>query len=205
MWLLSDIFHNFLLEFFQWIETITSQGTKEQQQKWIPPARELKLLPAFAMTELGHSSFLRGAETIATFDEATDEFIIHSPTLTSTKCWQGFAGVSATHALVLANTSLKQQKHAGIQTFVVPLRDPQTGLALPGISIGDMGPKIGLNAMDNGWIQFDHVRVPRENMMMRWAVVERNGDFAAPPNPAIAYASTITERVCIKSHFDHCR
>jgi hypothetical protein len=37
------------------------------------------------MTELGHGSNVPGLETTATFDEASDQFIIHTPTLTATK------------------------------------------------------------------------------------------------------------------------
>ena len=37
------------------------------------------------MTEIGHGSNVPGLETTATFDEASDQFIIHTPTLTATK------------------------------------------------------------------------------------------------------------------------
>jgi acyl-CoA oxidase len=47
--------------------------------------------------KLGVSSFLRGLETTATYDKASDEFVIHSPTLTATKWWIGMAGETATH------------------------------------------------------------------------------------------------------------
>eukprot|EP01118_Nematostelium_gracile_P010479 TRINITY_DN3616_c0_g1_i1.p1 TRINITY_DN3616_c0_g1~~TRINITY_DN3616_c0_g1_i1.p1 ORF type:complete len:493 (+),score=109.56 TRINITY_DN3616_c0_g1_i1:682-2160(+) len=79
--------------------------------------------------------------------------------------------------------------------FIVPLRDPKTGSALPGVSVGDLGSKLGRNGLDNGWIQFSHVRIPRENMLAKWAQVSRNGTFTPPPNPALVYGSTITERV----------
>jgi len=45
-----------------------------------------------------HGSNVPGLETTATFDPATDEFIIHTPTLTATKWWIGGAAHSATHA-----------------------------------------------------------------------------------------------------------
>ena len=34
-------------------------------------------------------TYLRGIETTATYDPNSEEFIIHSPTLTSTKWWPG--------------------------------------------------------------------------------------------------------------------
>jgi acyl-CoA oxidase len=41
-------------------------------------------------------------ETTATFDEKTDEFIIHTPTPTATKWWPGDMGRMANHAVVFA-------------------------------------------------------------------------------------------------------
>lgn len=40
---------------------------------------------SYAQTELGHGSNLRKLETTATFIQETDEFELHSPTLTSLK------------------------------------------------------------------------------------------------------------------------
>ena len=34
-------------------------------------------------------TFIRGVETIATYDKKTEEFVINSPTLTSFKWWPG--------------------------------------------------------------------------------------------------------------------
>ena len=41
------------------------------------------------MLFVGHGTFLRGLETTATYDKASQEFIIHSPTVTSLKWWPG--------------------------------------------------------------------------------------------------------------------
>ena len=40
-------------------------------------------------TELGHGTFIRGLETTATYDPETEEFVLHSPTLSSYKWWAG--------------------------------------------------------------------------------------------------------------------
>ena len=42
---------------------------------------------------------------------------------------------------------------------------------MAGVSVGDIGPKLGGNANDNGYLMLDHVRVPRENMLMRFSRV----------------------------------
>jgi hypothetical protein len=60
-------------------------------------------------------------------------------------------------------------KDYGPHAFVVPIRDMHTHLPLPGIKVGDIGPKFGYNGVDNGFLSFNHVRVPRDNMLMRFA------------------------------------
>ena len=49
----------------------------------------LQVIGTYAQTELGHGTFVRGLETTATFDVDTQQFVIHSPTLSSTKWWPG--------------------------------------------------------------------------------------------------------------------
>lgn len=67
------------------VPAIKGQGTDEQQQKWLPLAYRMQIIGCYAQTELGHGSNVQGLETTATFDPKTDEFIINSPTLTSSK------------------------------------------------------------------------------------------------------------------------
>lgn len=40
-----------------------------------------------------------------------------------------------------------------------------------GIEIGDIGPKFGFEEMDNGYLKLDNVRIPRENMLMKYSKV----------------------------------
>lgn len=44
-------------------------------------------------------------------------------------------------------------------------------LHLLGVTAGDIGPKMGFEHSDNGFLRLDHVRVPRENMLSRFAQV----------------------------------
>jgi acyl-CoA oxidase len=58
----------------------------------------------------------------------------------------------------------------------VPIRD-SAGKPLPGLTIVDMGVKLGLNGVDNAALKYNQVRVPRENMMNRYADVTPEGQF----------------------------
>lgn len=88
-------------------------------------------------------------------------------------------------------------KDHGIHIFYVPLRNPKDYSLLPGISIGDCGAKMGRNGIDNGWIQFSHVHIPRNYMLMRHAKVSKSGVFNQPPLAQIAYGALIAGRIPI--------
>lgn len=150
----------------------------------------------FAMTELGHGSNLPGLETTATFDEASDQFIIHTPTLTATKWWIGGAAHSATHSSVFAQLIVKGKRY-GTKCFVVPLRDPKTYELLPGINIGDIGKKMGRDGIDNGWIQFTNVRIPRGYMLQKHTKVSRTGEVKEPKLAQLTYGALLQGRVAM--------
>ena len=103
---------------------------------------------------------MAGIETTATFDLNTDEFVIHSPTVSSTKFWPGGLGLWANHALVFAKCLVDGNQY-GVQASIVPIRHMGTHIPLPGIKVGDLGTKLGYNSKDNGWLMFNQVRVPR--------------------------------------------
>ncbi|WFD28158.1 acyl-CoA oxidase [Malassezia nana] len=148
----------------------------------------------FGMTELAHGSNVQGIETTATFDENTDEFIIHTPNLGATKWWIGGAAHSATHCAVFARL-IVHGKDYGTKTFVVQLRNLDTYETLPGVTIGDIGKKMGRDGIDNGYIQFTYVRVPRAHMLMRHCQVTRDGQVTEPPMQQLAYGALLTGRV----------
>ena len=60
-------------------------------------------------------------------------------------------------------------------------RDPEGNL-MPGVEIGEIGPKVGPSETNIGYARFKHVRVPRFNMLSRGSSVDEHGVFhAAPP------------------------
>ncbi|WVO14615.1 hypothetical protein L204_102252 [Cryptococcus depauperatus] len=149
------------------------------------------VIGCFAMTELAHGSNVAGLETTATFDGETDEFILHTPHLGATKWWIGGAASTATHAAVFAQMVVGGKKH-GVKTFVVQLRDTKTFHLLPGITIGDIGKKMGRD--DNGYIQFTYVRVPRAHMLMKHTQVSRQGVVTEPPLAQLTYGALLGGR-----------
>lgn len=91
-----------LLHFGMFMSAIQKLGDDNQNKLWLDDVRKLKKLGCYAQTELGHGSNLAGLETTATLDKTTDEFVIHSPTVSSTKFWPGGLGLWANHAVVFA-------------------------------------------------------------------------------------------------------
>lgn len=81
------------------------------------------ILGCYLQTELGHGSNVSKLETTATFIPATQEFEIHSPTLTSTKWWIGALGKTSTHGVVQAKLLLPGGQDVGPHLFFVQLRD----------------------------------------------------------------------------------
>ena len=58
-------------------------------------------------------------------------------------------------------------ENQGIHAVMVRLRDDQLK-TIPGVTIEDMGHRMGLNGVDNAKLTFDNVRVPRENLLNKY-------------------------------------
>ena len=63
----------------------------------LPTSVDIQLIRG--RTELGHGSNVRGIECQAFWDQKTQEFVLHSPTLTASKWWNGTMGRTANHAI----------------------------------------------------------------------------------------------------------
>ncbi len=184
-----------LVDFGLFLNTIEGAGTEEQVSKYVNGVKNFELFGCFGMTELGNGSYLQSFETTATYDKNTEEFVIHSPTLTSIKWWIGGASQSATHAIIFAKL-ITDGIDNGTHSFIVKLRDDNFDV-LPGITVGDVGPKRGRNGLDNGWIQFDHFRIPRKQMLMKWSQVTKEGKYIPSEFPQLAYGALIGGRVFV--------
>ncbi|XP_075690063.1 peroxisomal acyl-coenzyme A oxidase 2 [Rhinoderma darwinii] len=176
------------------MKTIVALGTDEQIAKWLPLARNYKVLGTYAQTELGHGTYLRGLETTATFDPTTQEFIIDTPQITATKWWPGDLGKTCTHAVVLAQLHSNGKKY-GMHPFIVQVRSQEDHSPLPGISVGDIGPKMSFDNIDNGYLMMRNIRIPKENMLSRYSQVLPDGSYVKSGSDQINYFTMISVRV----------
>jgi acyl-CoA oxidase len=150
-------------------------GTERHHAAYLADLISLDVLGCFAMTETGHGSDVASLRTTATFDRDTDEFVINTPDVSARKEYIGNAARDGRLAVVFAQLITNGDTH-GVHAFVVPIRDTD-GNPLPGVRIEDCGLKAGLNGVDNGRLVFDQVRVPRDNLLNRYADVAADGSY----------------------------
>ncbi|KAJ2940648.1 hypothetical protein O0L34_g14755 [Tuta absoluta] len=187
----------FLLHLGMFVPSIMGQCTPEQQAHWLPRALSMQIIGTYAQTELGHGTFIRGLETTATYDPETEEFVLNSPTKTSYKWWAGGLGHTVNYCIVVAQLYTNGKCH-GTHPFMVQIRDEETHMPLPGIKVGDIGPRMGFSTADNGFLGFEHVRIPRENMMMKNAQVLKDGTYVkVAKHEKLTYGTMVFVRVTL--------
>lgn len=166
------------------------------------------------IAEMGHGTFIRGLETTSTYDPKTKEFVIHSPTITAYKVnneqmseakfifylfpkwWPGGLGHTVNYAIVFAQL-YSLGKHHGLHPFIVQLREEETHKPRKGITIGEIGNKVGFNTVNNGFLGFDNVRIPLNQMLMKNAKILETGEFVKNKSSVLNYGTMTHVRVGI--------
>ena len=158
--------------------SVLQLGTRKHHERYLRDIGRLELPGCFAMTETGHGSNVQDLETEARFDDDTAGFILHTPGDAARKDYIGNAAAHGQMATVFAQLVIGEDRF-GVHAFLVPIRD-SNGDVLPGVRIADCGEKLGLNGVDNGRLWFDQVRIPRENLLDRFASVDEHGAYTSP-------------------------
>jgi acyl-CoA oxidase len=189
----------FGVQFGLWGGAVANLGTKKHHDKYLAATGTLELPGCFAMTETGHGSNVRGLETTAVYDEGTDEFIVHSPSIGAGKEYIGNA-MHARMAAVFCQLIVDGHNY-GVHAVVVEIRNENKEL-MPGVTVKDNGYKMGLNGVDNGRIWFDKVRVPRENLLDCFGGVDEQGNYhSSIENPSRRFftmlGTLVGGRVCV--------
>ncbi|MBL6592598.1 MAG: acyl-CoA dehydrogenase family protein [Candidatus Aquiluna sp.] len=155
---------------------ILNLGTDYHHKTFLPGVTRLDTPGCFAMTETGHGSDVASIGTTATYDPATQEFVVNTPDRHSYKDYIGNAALHGEAAVVFAQL-YTEGENQGVHAFYVPLR--KRGKLLPGVGAEDDGLKGGLNGIDNGRLYFNQVRIPRANLLNRYADVEPDGTYTS--------------------------
>jgi acyl-CoA oxidase len=174
-------------------------GTEAHHEKYLADIGNLDLTGCFAMTETDHGSNVKGLETTAVYLHDLRSIEVHSPTPGSAKEYIGNA-IHAKLAVVFAQLYVSGINQ-GVHAVIVPVRDREGNL-LPGVFIEDNGYKMGLNGVDNGIIRFDHVRVPRRNLLNQYGDINDEGAYVSPiENPSKRFftmlGSLVAGRICV--------
>jgi acyl-CoA oxidase len=168
----------FGVQFGLWGGAVQQLGTRLHHERYLPGIATLELPGCFAMTEAAHGSDVQHLQTTATYDPATEEFVIDTPVDEARKEYIGNAACHGRLAVVFAQLIVAGQSH-GVHALVVGLRDEQ-GNVCDRVRIEDCGEKLGLNGVDNGRIWFDQVRVPRDALLNRYGDVSARGEYTSP-------------------------
>jgi acyl-CoA dehydrogenase len=128
---------------------IAGSGLPEQVLEWVPQCfgtADKIQLGAFCVSEPDAGSDVSSLKTRATYDEATDEWVLNG-----TKAWITNGGIADIHVVVATvDPSLKGRGQA---SFVVP---PGT----KGLSQGQKYKKHGIRASHTSEVVLDDVRIP---------------------------------------------
>lgn len=126
---------------------LEAYGTEEQKQKYLTKLTNGEQIGAFCLSEPEAGSDATSQTTTA--EDKGDYYLING-----TKNWIT-NGSSASVYLVIAQTD-RSKKHKGINAFIVEK-------GMEGFHVGPKEDKLGIRGSDTHTLQFNNVKVPKEN------------------------------------------
>ncbi|SHH24415.1 acyl-CoA dehydrogenase [Winogradskyella jejuensis] len=126
---------------------LEAYGTEEQKQKYLTKLATGEQIGAFCLSEPEAGSDATSQATTAI--DKGDHYVING-----TKNWITNGGRSDVY-LVIAQTD-REKGHRGINAFIVEK-------GMPGFDIGPKEDKLGIRGSDTHTLQFNDVKVPKEN------------------------------------------
>ncbi|MEW6057864.1 MAG: acyl-CoA dehydrogenase family protein [Bdellovibrionota bacterium] len=124
-------------------------GTDEQKKRFMPKLASGEMIAAFCLTEPGAGSDAASIKSRAV--KEGDDWVLNG-----NKLWITNGGIAGFYT-VFAKTGSADQK--GEVTAFIVTRD------MPGVSVGPHEDKMGLRASSTTTVNFDNVRIPKENVL----------------------------------------
>jgi acyl-CoA dehydrogenase len=136
---------------------VQAVGTAEQIERFLTRYTEGPAKwGAMAMTEPQAGSDTGNIQTTATFDPATNEWIINGQKIF---CTSGKLALEESDGMVVVWATVdKKAGRAGMKPFVVEA-------GTPGVIIAKVEEKLGIRASDTAAIIFDNARIPADNVL----------------------------------------
>jgi len=132
---------------------VLTWASEELKQKYLVPAARGEKIATFGLTEPSAGSDAIGIQTTAV--KNGDHYLLNGE-----KMWISLADV-ADYFLVFAWTDLEKKRnrdHSGLSAFIVEK-------AFDGVTTGSIHGKLGVRAGNTGFISFQDVQVPAENLV----------------------------------------
>jgi len=131
--------------------TLLQWGTEEQKKEFLIPLAKGEKIGCGAFTEPGAGSDF--AHIQATGKKDGNSYILNGE-----KMWISLASAADFAVVTVRTTPDTNQAYQGLSTFLVDLDTP-------GVTRDDLHGKLGVRAGSTGWISFQDVQVPAENMI----------------------------------------
>ena len=131
--------------------TLLQWGTEEQKKEFLIPLAKGEKIGCGAFTEPGAGSDF--AHIQATGKKDGNSYILNGE-----KMWISLASAADFAVVTVRTTPDTNQAYQGLSTFLVDLDTP-------GVTRDDLHGKLGIRAGSTGWISFQDVQVPAENMI----------------------------------------
>jgi len=131
--------------------TLLQWGTEEQKKEFLIPLAKGEKIGCGAFTEPGAGSDF--AHIQATGKKDGNIYILNGE-----KMWISLASAADFAVVTVRTIPETNQAYQGLSTFLVDLDTP-------GVTRDDLHGKLGVRAGSTGWISFQDVQVPAENMI----------------------------------------
>jgi len=160
----------FTVHFNLFAGSVVALGTAEQVAL-LDKFQAAGKVGCFGLTEVfaGVNSGLV-VNTVCTWHPDKQQFLLHSPDKGAFKNWIS-QGLVADMCVAVADLRVGG-KSLGPHAFLMEIR--RDGKLVEGVEMGDMGVKTIGNDLDNAWISFQNVWLPKDSLLSRYGYIEND-------------------------------